>query len=344
MAFHYPGVEAPQYGRVVDMVPVAENALRKSHIKPGDRVVIYTDTQRNKYQVDGFFAASLTVGAETCVVLNTPRNDPNREPFQVPVVAMKEADVVIDLASISWIYTPQFSEVLKSGTRILSCMSNVDSCVKLPPDDANSRRARLSAKLIDRGRTIHVRSAAGTDLILKKGDRKGHFQDGLLEDKPGDWDNFPSSGCSCAPLEDGANGKLVLDRGDIILPLKHFVSDPIACEIKQGRIVSITGGGDANLLRQWFEQWNDPNSYVIAHVGFGCDPRTELGAMQLMEWEAYGGGLLIAFGRNDGFFIGGANVAKSHIDFTLLNTDFDVDEKMLLENGQIQDDVLAQAE
>jgi len=47
MAFHYPGVEAPQYGRVVDMVPVAENALRKSHIKPGDRVVIYTDTQRN---------------------------------------------------------------------------------------------------------------------------------------------------------------------------------------------------------------------------------------------------------------------------------------------------------
>lgn len=343
MALNYPGVEPPHYGRFAEMVVVARDVLEKSHVKSGVRVVIYTDTQRNKYQVDGFYAASLLLGAETCIVLNTPRKDPNRQPFAIPVAAMKEADTVIDLSSASWIYTPQFSEILRSGTRILSCMSNVDSCIKLPPDDDNATQARLAAQIIDKGKTIRVRSSVGTDLVLEKKGRAGDFQDGLLEDKPGDWDNFPSSGCACAPLEDGTNGKLVLDRGDILLHLKHFVSEPVVCEIEKGRIVSIDGGLDAELLRGWFKKWEDPNSYVIAHVGFGCDSRTELGAMQLMEWEAYGGGLLIAFGRNDGFFIGGTNVSKSHLDITMLNTDFEVDGQLLLQRGVIQRDVLTKA-
>jgi len=344
MAVNYPGVEAPHYGRFAEMVVVAESALEKSHVRSGDRVVIYTDTQRNKYQVDGFYAASLLLGAETCIVLNTPRKDPNRQPFAIPVAAMKEADTVIDLSSASWIYTPPFSEILRSGTRILSCMSNVDSCIKLPPDDDNAKQARLAAKIIDKGKTIRVRSSVGTDLILGKEGRRGDFQDGLLEDKPGDWDNFPSSGCACCSLENEANGKLVIDQGDILLQLKHFVSEPIVCKIESGRIVSIDGGIDAKILRDWFEQWDDPNSYVISHVGFGCDPRTELGTMQLMEWEAYGGGLLIAFGRNDSFFTDGTNASKSHLDITMLNTDFAVDGQLLLERGVIQRDVLARAE
>lgn len=343
MALNYPGVEAPQHGRFAEMAVVAKDALDRSHVKAGDRLVIYTDTQRNQYQVDGFLAAALLIGAETCVVLSTPRKDPNRSPFSVPVSAMKEADTVIDLSSASWIYTPEFSEVLRSGTRILSCMSDVDSCIKLPPDADNAEQARLAAKLIDRGKTIRVCSAAGTDLVLDKAGRAGHFQDGLLEETPGDWDNFPSSGCSCAPLEEGANGKLVINRGDILLHLKHFVSEPVTCTIEGGRIVSIEGGLDAKILSDWFAQWDDPNSYVIAHIGFGCDPRTELGSMQLMEWEAYGGGLLIAFGRNDGFFIGGKNVAKSHLDITMLNTDFEVDGQTLLQGGVIQREILSRA-
>jgi len=344
MALNYPGVEPPQHGRFAEMAVVARDALQKSHVKAGDRVVIYTDTQRNAYQVDGFFAASLLVGAETCIVLGTPRKDPDRRPFSVPVRAMKEADTVVDLSSAAWIYTSEFSDILKSGTRILSCMSDVDSCIKLPPDEQNARHARLASKLIDAGKCIRIRSEAGTDLEIDKRGREGHFQDGLLEDRPGDWDNFPSSGCACAPLEDGANGKLVLDRGDILLHLKHFVSEPVTCNIEGGRIVSVEGGLDAKLLRDWFAQWDDPNSYVIAHVGFGCDPRTELGSMQLMEWEAHAGGLLIAFGRNDGFFIGGSTVARSHLDMTVLNTDFAVDDLTLLEKGVIQTDVLASAE
>jgi 2,5-dihydroxypyridine 5,6-dioxygenase len=122
--------------------------------------------------------------------------------------------------------------------------------------------------------------------------------------------------------------------GDIILPLKRIVSSPITIELRGGRITSIEGSADAALLRSWFESWRDPNSYVIAHIGFGCDPRAEIAAMQLMEWESYAGGVMIAFGANDGIFLGGSNRASSHIDIVLLNADFYADGQCLVSRGE----------
>jgi 2,5-dihydroxypyridine 5,6-dioxygenase len=333
MAFHYPGVGPPSFGRYIELLPVAEEVLRRSGIQAGERVVLYTDTQRNKDQVDAFFAAATMIGAEVCVVMSTPRNDPHREPLGLALRAMLGASTVLDLSSISWIYTPPFSQVLDAGVRVLSCMSNVDTCLKCRPRDDVAALARAGGEAIDKAEVIRVTSSFGTELILNKRGRRGIFQEGLLEG-PGSWDNFPSAQCACAPLEDSAEGVLVVNEGDILLPLKHFVRSPIRMTIEAGRIVRIEGGGDAALLRGWFEKWNDPNSYVVAHIGFGCDPRCEIAAMQLMEWESYAGNVMIAFGANDGRFLGGKTRARSHIDIVLLNADFVLDGERMIEGGR----------
>ncbi len=333
MAFHYPGIGPPSFGRYIELLPVADEVLRRSNIKPGERVVIYTDTQRNKDQVDAFFAAAVTIGAEVCVVVGTPRNDPHREPLELALRAMLGAQTVLDLSSISWIYTPPFSQVMDAGVRILSCMANVDTCLKCRPREDVAALARAGGEAIHKAETIRVTSAAGTDVTMSKKGRKGIFQEGLLEG-PGTWDNFPSAQCACAPLEDSARGLLVVNEGDILLPLKHFVRSPIRLMLESGRITKIEGGGDAALLRGWFEKWKDPNSYTIAHIGFGCDPRCEIAAMQLMEWESYAGNVMIAFGANDGRFLGGKTRARSHIDFVLLNADFALDGTPMITGGE----------
>ncbi len=333
MAFHYPGVGPPSFGRYVELLPVVLEVLRRSGIKAGERVVLYTDTQRNKDQVDAFFGAASLIGAEVCVVMSTPRNDPHREPLDLALRAMLGASTVLDLSSISWIYTPPFSQVLDAGVRVLSCMANVDTCLKCHPRDDVAALARAGGEAIDKADTIRVTSSHGTDLTLNKKGRKGIFQDGLLEG-PGSWDNFPSSQCACAPLEDSASGVLIVNEGDILLPLKHFVRTPIRLTIESGRIVHIEGGADAALLRAWFERWNDSNSYVVAHIGFGCDPRCEIAAMQLMEWESYAGNVMIAFGANDSRFLGGTTRARSHIDIVLLNADFALDGEQMIERGK----------
>lgn len=333
MAFHYSGVGPPSYGRFIELYPIIEDTLRRSGIKPMEKVVLYTDTKKNKDIVDAFFAAAVNLGAEVAVVMTTPRGDPDRTPVELALKTMREADTILDMASTSWIYTPAYSELLKSGVRILCNMSDPDTIIKMAPRDDIAARAKRGGELIHNGKEIRVRSKVGTDLVMRKDGRKGSYQNSFVEG-PGSWDNVPSAQCACAPLEDSANGKLVIDRGDILLTIKRIVTDPITCTLENGRITKIEGGGDASLLRDWFARWNDPKSYITSHIGFGCDPRCEIAAMQLMEWESYAGGIMIAFGSNAGYFLQGATWAKSHIDIVLLNADFDIDGVPIVRGGQ----------
>ncbi|HHY96333.1 MAG TPA: hypothetical protein GX513_15185 [Firmicutes bacterium] len=248
--------------------------------------------------------------------------------------ALEGADLLIDLAWASWIYTAPFSQLLDGGVTILSSMAGVDTCLKMKPDLRFANRARTGGRALDRAVRIHVTSAAGTDLVMSKEGRAGHYRDGLLRDEGEIWDNFPACHCTCAPVEDSAEGRLVINPGDILLTLRHIVETPIVCDIEEGRIRQITGGADAALLAAWLRRWQDGGSYVMAHIGFGCDDRAEVAAMQLMEWEALSGGVMIAFGSNASRFLGGQNRAVSHLDVVLRQADFSVDDETIIREGQ----------
>jgi 2,5-dihydroxypyridine 5,6-dioxygenase len=334
MAFHYPQIGPPEYGRAAELLPAVKSVLEASGVRPGMRVALYTDTQKHRDIVDAFFSAATILGTEVSIVLSAPRNDPDRRPLGVVQHALAQAELILDLASIAWIYTVPFSELLDRGIRILSNMSGIDTCLKMAPHPQHAERARRGGDAIRAAQVIRVASDGGTDLAVPKGDRPGHYRDGMLRDEGEIWDNFPACHCSCAPLEDQAHGVLVIRPGDILLTLRHIVQDEIRCRVAGGRIVEIEGGADARLLSRWFSAWQDPNSYVIAHIGFGCDPRADVMAMQLMEWEGLAGGVMLAFGRNTSRFLGGRNQAKSHIDIVLQRADFQCDGVTIVGNGE----------
>jgi 2,5-dihydroxypyridine 5,6-dioxygenase len=334
VAFYYPTNEPPSFGRQVELVPIALKALQLSNVGPGHRLVIYSDTQRTKSQLDAFFTAAQIVGAETVVVLTVPRNDPDRNPLPQACEAMKRAETVIDLSTISWIYTTPFSEVLEKGVRILSSMANPDTWVKMPPDERISAVSKRSSEIIEAATTLRFTTPSGTALDFDKGRRMGTWQDGLL-DEPGDWDNFPSAQAACAPLEDHTTGRLVIEPGDILVSLKHIVGSRITCDIRAGCIEEISGGADAALLRQFLAKTGDPNAYRVSHIGWGLEPRAEIAAMQMMEWESYGGGIMIAFGANDGRFLGGTTHCRSHMDIVILNGTFECDGTTVVDGGHM---------
>jgi len=332
MAYGYPTDQPPSYGRVPELTTVAEAALRQSGIGAGHKLVIYADTRRTRDQINAFFTAGLLLGAETVVLMSPARIHPTRVPLELSSTLMRAAETVIDLASVSWIYAKAFSELLDKNVRILSSMSNPDTWMKMPPRDDIAATARAGGEMIQAASEVRVTSEAGTDLRLAKGDRRGIFQEGLVQ-APGEWDNFPSAQAACAPLERNGEGKLVVSPGDMLVQLQRIVSDRIEITLKDSRIVDISGGADAALLRSWFSQWGDQSSYVTSHIGFGLEPRADVSSMQMMEWESFGGGVMIAFGANDGRFLGGANAARSHMDIVLLNHTFALDGQTVLEGG-----------
>ncbi len=53
-------------------------------------------------------------------------------------------------------------------------------------------------------------------------------------DEPGRWDHWPSGFVLTFPNEGQASGQIVIDRGDILLPQKKYVNDPITLTVENG--------------------------------------------------------------------------------------------------------------
>ena len=337
MGIPYTGLGPPSYGRYIELVPVFIDVLRRSNLKEGEKVVIYTDTKKSKDIVDAYYIAAKTITDDVILIVSTPKEGADKTPCSTAVAAMMEADFMIDLACASWIYTKPYSDMLQKGGRIIFTMSSIDACLRLRPDETNIRNGRTGARLLTEGRLIEVKRG-DTYVSVDITGRKGAFQGGLSPD-PGDWDNYPSGQVAIAPLEDGANGRLVLRPGDIIGTMSKVLTTQIDITIDQGRITKIEGGQEAEELKAWFEQWHDPNAYVISHIGFGCEFRADLSSREMMQWESYGGNMMIAFGSNSGYFMGGKTTSKAHIDIMCFGCDFIVDGLTAVRGGQFTEEV-----
>jgi 2,5-dihydroxypyridine 5,6-dioxygenase len=271
--------------------------------------------------------------------------------------ALKGADMVItlslyeyDMAAPSAFYLVYGSQkgyaLLESGTRVLSVMQEEEVMRRMFPTQDLVRRSYAGAALIEQAEEIRVTSEAGTDLMCYKKGRPGHAQVGIA-DVSGRWDNFGYGLVGCAPWEDSANGVLVIDRGDYIVPLYDHATEPVRCTIRNSRIVGIEGGTSARLLERWLRQWNSEKSYGLSHIGWGThkaarwfDPRTRIPGYHIEKYSFYGN-MAIAFGSNllksPARYCGlhGENDAPSHCDIFTLNHDFYLDGELIVKRGEI---------
>jgi 2,5-dihydroxypyridine 5,6-dioxygenase len=313
----------------------ALKAMQYCKVESGENVVVFTDTGKNPATVNAFFAAAVSTGAEVTQVMMEQRERPLMEPPDTAVRAMAEADVVFDLASHPWLYTTATNTILDSGTRMLQVFVNDETVMKRPPEDVIVRREEAARRILQECETFRITSPYGTDIVMERGDRPVHTQGGFV-DHPGDWDSFGVCLGAFAPPEDKADGPLAL-FGTFYLPPQHlFISEkPVQTMVEGGRITSVeTDHREAQIFDEWLKSWDDPNSYVIAHTGFGIDHRAELEPPDPGAWESYMAGVNIAFGGNNIPQLGGQTVCKSHLDVVLLDVDVDVNGKKVIENGR----------
>ncbi len=318
--------------------PAAESTLRQCGIKKNDNIIIYTDTNRNKDIFDTFFAAATNLGAEVIGIIANPgyggHSEATREPKRMVIQQMKACDLVIDLPSSHWAYTDAYNEVLDAGTRILLSCADEDLCIRLIPIEEVIQRTVRGAELLTRASTLKLTSQSGTNLTLSVEGRVCNPQVGCLGDSR-QWDHYPSGLTEIAPIEDSANGTLVLSPGDPIVELNRLLTESIVLTIDGGQITKIEGEGEARILEIWFDQWNDPNMKTLAHMGFGTDHRANLFTGEAMDWESLLGGINVAFGVNTARFLGGKNSARAHIDIIVRNTTMQADETVLVREGKL---------
>ena len=187
---------------------------------------------------------------------------------------------------------------------------------------------------------MRVTSAAGTDLTVNLDGVQGRGSAGIA-DQPGSFGYWPAGMCICYPSNGSVNGKLVLDRGDVNLTFKRYLESPVTLRIEDDFVTAIEGEGlDAELMRSYYESWQDRNAYAISHVGWGMAPAARWDSLAMYDKRDTNGTELRAFAGN--FLIStGANPAAGrfsacHFDFPMRNCTVSLDGQVVVREGVLQ--------
>lgn len=188
--------------------------------------------------------------------------------------------------------------------------------------------AAFTSSLAERLRgssTAHVTTALGTDLRLSLAGREWRTDTGILRGR-GVLGNLPAGEIYIAPVEDSAEGVLVIDK---CLP-GLLLAEPVRMTFAAGKVTQVEGGAGAAFLRSAFGQHGDA-ARVIAELGMGTNPRARLQGNIITDEKALGT-IHVAVGRND--FFGGANVATTHIDGVVGQPTLAIDGQIVIRDGE----------
>lgn len=341
----------------VEMIEAWRKVLALSRLEPGQMVTVLTGPHTHAQTLTTAITAARMAGAIVNRLDLLPVNAEkslSRDPLayvgstpltgNLPAMAAcKASDLVLDLMLL--LFSPEQAEILESGTKILLAVEPPEILTRIMPDEADRDRVEAAGRIIARSGTMHVTSAAGTDIVFRLGQYPPVLEYGFV-DKPGRWDHWPSGFVVTWPNEGESEGKIVIDRGDIILPTKSYARDPITLTVSNGYVTSIHGGLDAELLDSYMRSFDDPEGFAMSHIGWGLQKRARWETLELydreqtiaMDARAFAGNFLFSLGPNTE--VGGSRNTPCHIDIPLRRCTVSLDGLAVVSEGQVVEEVL----
>ena len=336
----------------VQLLQAWRDVLKLSNLKAGETVTILTSSDTNKQNLTAARTAAIDLGAVLTVVDLPPTNGDialsrDKVAFmgktalqgnKAAMAALKQSDLVIDLMLL--LFSPEQAEILSGGTRMLLAVEPPEVLMRLKPTIDDRRRVLAAAAHLGSAKKMTVTSKAGTNLECDLGEFPVLTEYGFA-DQPGRWDHWPSGFLATWPNEKTARGTIVIDRGDILLPFKSYVQEPIRFDIEDGYVQSMQGGFDAEFLKSYMDSFNDREVYAISHVGWGLQPRAQWTALGLydkeatigMDARAFYGNFLFSTGPNTE--AGGKRDTPCHMDIPLRNCSVSLDGVPMTINGNV---------
>ncbi len=334
------------------MIEAWKEVLTLSQLKAGQTVTILTGATTHPQSLSTALIAVQSLGAignrldlppvngekalsrDTLAYLGTTPLTGNK----AAIAALKASDLVLDLMTL--LFSPEQHEILAGGTKILLAVEPPEVLVRMVPTASDRARVRAASARIEAARTMHVTSPGGTDVRFALGEFPAISEYGYV-DEPGRWDHWPSGFTLTWPNEGSAEGVIVIDRGDILLPQKSYVSDPIRVTVHAGYATRIEGGMDAELLSEYMASFNDPEGYAISHIGWGLQPRAHWSTLALydreatigMDARAFEGNFLFSLGPNNE--AGGSRTTACHIDIPLRRCTVQLDDEVMVQDGKV---------
>ena len=254
---------------------------------------------------------------------------------------LKNVDFVVDLTIGGLIHSEQRAEIRGSGTRILLIKEPPDALARLIPTEERRHRIDRAVARLGRANEMTVVSASGTELRVDLGDSRVQGAYGFC-DKPGGSATWATCAVLAYPRSLAVNGDVVLASGDIVFPFYRYVQDPVTLRFEDGFVAEVIGSGlDAELIRDYFGRWDDPNAYGISHVGWGLHERALWDALAFypreeasgVDGRSFEGNFLISTGPN---YAAGRH-SKCHFDIPMRHCTIHLDGEPVVVEGAAVD-------
>lgn len=295
-------------------------------IQPDETVLIVTDDKLAAI-ARYFYEAAKDVAREVSCMQIPAVYKAGEEPPQAVAAAMQHADIVLCITTASLTHTNARKEASQRGVRVGTMPGITEEMLVAGAITADAGEViALTAKytdLLNQASEVRVEKE-GYALTFSIAGRQGISSTGIFRQK-GESGNIPSGESYVAPLEDSANGQLLVDGS--IAGLGKVVQ-PVLLTLEEGRLVAASG----EMGKQLLELLGEGEGRKIAEFGIGTNPAARITGVVLEDEKVFST-IHIAFGSNRSF--GGQTEAGVHIDCVVTDPVVYLDgEKIVLKRSE----------
>ncbi len=323
-----------------ELVGLFERQLSLCNLQPDELCLIISDTAFNPVYSDACLGAALNLGAAAYKQIL---------PFDHPLpqkgmgAAWQEADLIVYMTTHTLHYHERMGQALENGGRILMVVQPLEVLSRLRAIPEVIERTKAGARLLGGANRIHIRSAAGTDLAMERGQRPALAHYGVA-DVAGHLDFWGAGMVETAQMEGTTEGRLVLDVGDANFSFGRYMESPVEIDFRRGKIVDIRGGLDAILLADYLDSFGDENAFRAGHTSWGTDKRAQWHALVKAinpepgisgaDIESHYGNVQIQLGSNDDINFKGEISSRAHLGLCCRNASLWLDDTLVIDSGQ----------
>jgi len=257
-----------------------------------------------------------------------------QEPTALVRAAMMEADVIFRVTTFSISNTEARRAACANGARDVNC---ADYDLRMLSEGGLITDFEALVPLVNRtaerlrGAEIEITTACGSHFTARI-DGRTPIAANALSWSPGDVCFPPDVECAIGAINGTGEGVVYID-GSVPHPLLGPIREPIRVEFRKSRIVDISGGREAEALKEILASAGDPeHAYYMGEIGLGMNPACTLNG-RMLEDEGCAG--TIHFGIGDDRSFGGSNVCAQHIDLIFKAPTIRVDGNLIMREGTV---------
>ena len=334
-----------------EWIEAFKNVFDLCEIKKSEKVIILSESSSRRVNID---IAKIALGILSIdYALLEVKSKINEGPLKVSTGAsnalngrnftikmLLESDVIVDLTCEGLMHSEATGKILKSGTRIMNISNeNPEILCRLAPKIDMKDKVKNSLEAFRSAKNMNIKSKCGTDLTVSVKDSPIVGVWGWTN-RPGTLAHWPGGLVACFPGENTTNGTIVFSPGDINLTFKKYFESEVKCIVRNDFITEVQGKSlDAKLMRQYFESFNDANTYAVSHVGWGLNSEARYEAISMYEKHEINGTELRVIEGNFLFSTGANEFAnrftEGHFDLPMMDCLIELDGAAIVKDGKI---------